>query len=1050
MRFILYFIFLFFSKDVFGYYDYEELDYNIQLVVGDRLQINCDFEFQESISWKLPNNHSNHTITNSYDIKSGDEISRLTINKVEQHDTGLYCCKRTNLFVSQDNPLYVTFKYFNVYVFDGKSLLLDSDLRFTSVKVKEGSDFTLPCIKTLQKSQFSFTSNYNNFYDNRIIYDPSEGLTVTGAELKDAGIWKCIASYKNITTTRKFVVHLIPVKDLDTSDLEVYSSLNGQLIKVDGKRPIVRIQEGGSLKAMCNFTIANNILGKYSISFLWFNKNTSNVMKTLTDVKAATSKRSMCRASFKIENTKKENSGIYTCIIDNSFKNQTAELELQVLDRNYIETSEATVECLTRHLIVNSTFSHTFQVFAYPKPTVIVLDSKMKEVKFFKVKRKRFGSDQYSISISKQMNKIQSSSLYMMIVKSGYASFNQCIEILVQEPRAAKIIDFYKKQVYLKSGEKAILNCKVIGFPKPLVTWSNEKKNISVISDTLVIKVIDEEDEGMYTCHAQNSFSQQTKSFVIKVEEQFRISKTILFISISFIFIILTTTFILYLMKSLRVKKLVRRLAMEKKYLLPVIQPEISSPVIETSNQQQQQQQQSTDSNEFTYDTNKWEFPRDRLRLGKVLGRGAFGKVLQATAFDINKKISCRTVAVKMLKVGSRVDEHSALMSELNILIHLTPHLNIINLLGACTTKDGPLMIIVEYCRYGNLSSYLRRMRRNYIEDHREALEQKRSRDNKEQFSFVEIQREDRESKTSIEKRSSVSFIDDNDDEKKIISLLDLLSYSLQVSRGMEYLASKKFIHRDLAARNVLLADYHVIKICDFGMARDVYNDPDYVMRGEARLPLKWMSPESIFDRVYSQKSDVWSFGVLLWEIFSLGETPYPGVKMDDDFCSKLKRGVRMSKPEYSTEEIYNMMLSCWADSAEKRPTFSTLFSVIGDILQQSAGQEYLDMKEVFNEEVSELSRFEALLPSEVFETSAQVSSDETDYTDAIKIQNSEIMLVTEDEISLASSRRHRNFSEGSQSVAGCSTSHSESTPLPLLEDSSDIAPPNYDDLATK
>ena len=83
----------------------------------------------------------------------------------------------------------------------------------------------------------------------------------------------------NLKTTFNKILFVLLVKDLDTSDLEVYSSLNGQLIKVDGKRPIVRIQEGGSLKAMCNFTIANNILGKYSISFLWFNKNTSNVMK---------------------------------------------------------------------------------------------------------------------------------------------------------------------------------------------------------------------------------------------------------------------------------------------------------------------------------------------------------------------------------------------------------------------------------------------------------------------------------------------------------------------------------------------------------------------------------------------------------------------------------------------------------------------------------------------------------------------------------------------------------------------------------------------------
>ncbi|KAK2118449.1 Vascular endothelial growth factor receptor 3 [Saguinus oedipus] len=116
----------------------------------------------------------------------------------------------------------------------------------------------------------------------------------------------------------------------------------------------------------------------------------------------------------------------------------------------------------------------------------------------------------------------------------------------------------------------------------------------------------------------------------------------------------------------------------------------------------------------LSYDASQWEFPRERLHLGRVLGHGAFGKVVEASAFGINKGSSCDTVAVKMLKEGATASEHRALMSELKILIHIGNHLNVVNLLGACTKPNGPLMVIVEYCKYGNLSNFLRAKRETF------------------------------------------------------------------------------------------------------------------------------------------------------------------------------------------------------------------------------------------------------------------------------------------------------------------------------------------------
>uniref|UniRef100_A0A3Q3KPJ4 Protein kinase domain-containing protein n=1 Tax=Monopterus albus TaxID=43700 RepID=A0A3Q3KPJ4_MONAL len=143
-------------------------------------------------------------------------------------------------------------------------------------------------------------------------------------------------------------------------------------------------------------------------------------------------------------------------------------------------------------------------------------------------------------------------------------------------------------------------------------------------------------------------------------------------------------------------------------------------------------------------------------------------------------------------------------------------------------------------------------------------------------------------------------------------------------------------IHRDLAARNVLVAEGRLVKIGDFGLARDIDNDSNYVVRGNVRLPVKWMAPESIFEGMYTIKSDVWAYGILLWEIFSLGSvTPYPGIKVDHIFYSMIERGFKMECPCYATLSVYHIMCKCWALNSSDRPSFSKLVSFMCDELQR-------------------------------------------------------------------------------------------------------------------
>ncbi|XP_032137735.1 fibroblast growth factor receptor 2 isoform X8 [Sapajus apella] len=302
----------------------------------------------------------------------------------------------------------------------------------------------------------------------------------------------------------------------------------------------------------------------------------------------------------------------------------------------------------------------------------------------------------------------------------------------------------------------------------------------------------------------------------------------------------------------------------------------------------------------------KWEFPRDKLTLGKPLGEGCFGQVVMAEAvgIDKDKPKEAVTVAVKMLKDDATEKDLSDLVSEMEMMKMIGKHKNIINLLGACT-QDGPLYVIVEYASKGNLREYLRARRPPGME-----------------YSY-----------------------DINRVPEEQMTFKDLVSCTYQLARGMEYLASQKCIHRDLAARNVLVTENNVMKIADFGLARDINNIDYYKKTTNGRLPVKWMAPEALFDRVYTHQSDVWSFGVLMWEIFTLGGSPYPGIPVEELF-KLLKEGHRMDKPANCTNELYMMMRDCWHAAPSQRPTFKQLVEDLDRILTLTTNEEYLDLSQ--------------------------------------------------------------------------------------------------------
>ncbi|XP_070425072.1 fibroblast growth factor receptor 4 isoform X3 [Equus przewalskii] len=256
-----------------------------------------------------------------------------------------------------------------------------------------------------------------------------------------------------------------------------------------------------------------------------------------------------------------------------------------------------------------------------------------------------------------------------------------------------------------------------------------------------------------------------------------------------------------------------------------------------------------------------WEFPRDRLVLGKPLGEGCFGQVVRAEAFGMDpaQPDQASTVAVKMLKDNASDKDLADLVSEMEVMKLIGRHKNIINLLGVCT-QEGPLYVIVECAAKGNLREFLR------------------------------ARRPPGPDLSPDGPRSS----------EGPLSFPALVSCAYQVARGMQYLESRKCIHRDLAARNVLVTEDNVMKIADFGLARGVHHIDYYKKTSNGRLPVKWMAPEALFDRVYTHQSDV-----------------------------------------------YGLMRECWHAAPSQRPTFKQLVEALDKVLL-AVSEEYLDLRLTF------------------------------------------------------------------------------------------------------
>lgn len=864
------------------------------------------------VTWRFPQDFQ----VDGVFVDSRGSSSVLQLVNVTWRNSGRYTCEEEASNQSRDINIFIPGQ--------------DPDQWFVpvgpGVVMKEAEEATIPCVVSNPRLNVSLLERPGRTPLDGLRYEPGRGFT---GRLNDTS-YVCLAVHGD--------------EERESQVYYVFSIIVPQVMEVDLSVSSSVLKQGEVLTVNCTVTDTEMVF------FTWDFPRRQEI-EPLTDFLP-----NRIRSFINISTATVADSGVYVCTVQETMVGRTVEknITVTVLDRGYVYLWASGETHLSA--VLHQSVQFSVEVDAHPPPLVLWTgNNRSVATETSSIITTHLGGSRYVSTLTLVRVQMDQTGSYTATASNDDDEEEVVFYLQVEVPPRITSLS--------EVGSNAVL-CVSEGAPPPSVTWytcpssqrcsnlSGGWTNLSATSEGVTLQEnVTEVEEGGVTmvrsllsiqalsslsavrCEAKNSAGRRVRD--LRVLSNSLLSQVTV-LSAVLVLVVVAIVFLVLLIILWRKKP---------RY-------EVRWKVIESV---------SPDGTQYTYLDpvnlpywEGWEVPRDHVVLGQVLGSGAFGRVVEAIVSGLIHSHSTTKAAVKMVK--QRSDAVPSLMSELKVLVHLGPHLNVVNLLGACT-RGGPVYLITEFCRHGDLANYLQRNKHTFLQgdtvnkDSDGGYMDMTKEENVQyvamkELSYADIQPDVYETPftpTDQQEASSLLLSD-----SPLLSLSDLIGFSYQISQAMDFLSSRKCVHRDLAARNVLVCEGKLVKVCDFGLARDLLKDQNYIARGTSFLPLKWMSPESIFQNIYSSQSDVWSYGVLLWEIFSLGSSPYPNLPMTQEFYSALKRGYRMNRPEHASLDMYDLMRHCWEEQSQARPTFSSLVVAVGNMLTDDYKQRYVQLTEDF------------------------------------------------------------------------------------------------------